>query len=276
MPAVLGTIAPIGFDDFADPAWMRAMAALGCRVAQAYRRQDAGITPEAMQAYLAAGGLPCDSLHGVYGEAFDPSCPDEAARLAAVETYRSEGRLVRRLGGDLVVVHCSTIRRDGIDAAERAVRMAQLTRSIADLGAFGRETGVRYAFENLPAYHPLGSDVAELAALLRSTAAPNTGMCFDTGHAHMVGDVAKALRAAGDQVIYIHLSDNAASADEHKLPTEGTIPLDALADAIADIGYAGTIMLEVFHGLDRLRQAIDDGLGDRLARFVDRCAGQPA
>ena len=70
-------------------------------------------------------------------------------------------------------------------------------KSISELGQFGLSMGVDYTFENLPGYHAICSDVAELAELLNQTAAPNTGMCFDTGHANMVGDPAEAVGKTG-------------------------------------------------------------------------------
>ena len=78
----------------------------------------------------------------------------------------------------------------------------------------------------------IGYDVAELSALLAETGAPRTGMCFDTGHAHMVADVADCIRAAGDQLVYVHLSDNSGQADEHKMPTCGSIDIDAMARSL--------------------------------------------
>ncbi len=274
MSARLGTVAPIGFSDFPPAQWLGMFGQLGCSVVQAYRNQTNQPTHEAIAQALADGNLPCDSLHGVFGERFDPSSPDEATRQFAIATYKAEGALVTSLGGDLVVVHCSTSRKEGIDSDEHSKRFEQLRRSIIELGAHGQQTGVRYAFENLPAYHAIGSNVAELADVLRQLQAPFTGMCLDIGHANMVSDAPAAIRAAGDQVIYVHLSDNADQKDQHLMPGCGTLDIDAVADALADIGYSGTIMLEVFASLERLAELSADGLGDRLTSFMERTTGK--
>jgi sugar phosphate isomerase/epimerase len=274
MSIQLGTVAPIGFPDFASPQWLACFQKLGCTVVQAYRNQEARVTIDQMHDYIAAGGLPCDSLHGVFGEQFDPSACEEAPRRFAMDSYRKEGELVLRLGGSLVVVHCATIRQQPVPHEEHQLRLRQLRKSVSELGAFGRQIGVTYAFENLPGYHAIGYDVAELAGLLGELGAPGTGMCFDTGHALMVGDPAAAARAAGRQILYVHFSDNSGKADEHLMPTYGSLNCFAVADALHDIGYHGTVMLEVFHPLDRLKQMIDEGCGERLAAILSRANGR--
>ncbi len=273
MGTTLATIAPMGFGEFDDPAWLHAMGRIGCTSCQAYRNPSAGLDVRQMRRHLKAGALDCDSLHGLFGLEFDPSSPIEALRRGSVETYRQEGRLVRDLGGDLVVVHCSAPQPEHKAQPDLPTRREQLTRSMEELSDFGSRIGIRYAWENLPPGYPIGSDAAGLAGLLRQLNLPATGMCFDTGHTHMQQDVAEAFAACADQVIYLHLSDNHALADEHLMPTEGTLDLDRLADAIAASGYAGPVMLEIFYPLARLEEMIDQGLEARLACFLTRAGG---
>ena len=274
MAIQLGTVAPIGFADFPPAEWLACFRQLGCTVMQAYRNQDAAVSVRQMQEALAAGQMPCDSLHGVFGEEYDPSACAEDHRRRAVDAYRREGDLVLELGGSLVVTHCSTIRPEGVSDAEKQLRWGQLRKSIAELGEYGRQIGVVYAFENLPDYHCIGNDVAELARELGELGVPNTGLCLDTGHAHMTGDAAAAARATAGQLCYVHLCDNSGTGDDHEMPTYGTLDCDALADALGDVAYHGTMMLEVFHTVDRLKEMIDDGCAERLARLVDRANGR--
>jgi len=273
-PAVrLGTVAAVGFDEFPPKEWLGCFRRLGCRAVQVYRNPRVRLGIERIKDALADGQMPCDSLHGLFGEAYDPSAPSEHARRAAVDTFKGEGELALALGGPLVVVHCSTIRRHGVSPERRHRRVEQLRKSIADLGAFGQRMGVRYAFENLPGYHPIGSDVTELRRILDDVAAPATGMCFDTGHAHMVGDAADAARQADGQMIYVHLSDNSGTADGHEMPTYGTLDCRAVATALNEANYRGTITLEAFRSVRRLEEMIDDGLAERLAEIVSLVEG---
>ena len=264
----LGTVAAIGFEDFEPAEWLACYRRLGCEVVQAYRNQSRQVSLQEMQDAIAAGGMPCDSLHGVFGEQFDPSNPEEAGRTFAVDSFRHEAELCKGLGGTLVVVHCSTIRAQGIAADERAQRLRQLRKSIAELGEFGASCGVTYAFENLPGYHAVGQDIVELAGILAGVAAPNTGMCFDSGHANMVGDPVAAVADTNGTMVYCHASDNSGKADEHEMITYGTIDAAGLARALRGIGYEGTFMLEVFYPVARLRDLIMEGAPERLARIL--------
>jgi len=269
MAVALGTVLPIGFADFQPGELLACYRQLGCRVVQVYRSPDSAVSPERIRAVVEQGGLTCDSLHGLYGEDVDPSAPEEPARRAAVETFKREGDLALRLGGGLVVVHCSSIRREGVGDRERRRRLDQLRRSVADLGQFGAGCGVRYAFENLPAYHPVGWDVAELARLLEQVAAPNTGMCLDTGHAHLVGEAAQAVRDGDGQILYVHFSDNFGREDDHEMPTYGTLPAEAVGRALSEIGYDGVMTLEVFYQPAVLRRLIEQGCAERLAKILE-------
>lgn len=274
MPIRLGTVAPVGFDNFPPREWLGALRQLGCTVAQVYRNPARKVSTTEIRDALAAGGLPCDSIHGVFGESFDPSAPDEAARRFAADTYKSEGLLAAELGGPLVVVHCSTVREQGVDPAERAVRVRQLRRSIEELGLYGQSIGVRYAFENLPGYHPVGADVAELASILKDVSAPNTGLCLDSGHANMTGNAVAAVGDAAGQIIYMHFSDNSGKADEHEMPTYASLDADGIARALYSAGYQSTMMLEVFYSIERMRLVLADGGPERFQRLLSLASGR--
>lgn len=270
----------MGFQDFPPETYLDCFRRLGCEAVQAYRNDQAGITVRQIRDAVAVGGMPCDSLHGLFGPDLDPSSTSEKCRRSAVETYKSEGELALSIGRDepekceLVVVHCSPPLDSPLSAEEHSARLDALGRSVEELGRFGREIGVRYAFENLPPQHAPGADVAELAELLTDVAAPNTGMCFDSAHADLVGDAVGALRQTDGRMIYLHLTDHAADADDHEMLTEGALDHDELAAAVSELGFDHTMMLEVFRPVEYLQQLIDNGLGERLRRFLSLCAGK--
>ncbi len=280
MALQLGTVAPVGFDDFADPEWLGCMKQLGCTTAQAYRKRHGNdahhtgdVTVEQIRDYIAAAELSCDSMHGFYGNDVDPSAPDEAARCAAVDLLRREGDVACRLGGPLVVVHCSGIYDETPARQDLSRRRDQLRRSITELARHGQDIGVTYAFENLPPYHAIGSDVADIRTLLQDVDRPSVGICYDVAHAHLAGDAAGGIDAGAKQICYMHICDNHGQRDEHLMPTLGTIDWNAVAAAIARNHYNGVLMLEVFHSLDELKRMIDEGMAETLANFLDAARG---
>jgi sugar phosphate isomerase/epimerase len=99
-------------------------------------------------------------------------------------------------------------------------------------------------------------------------------MCFDTGHAHMVDGAPEGIRQGLDQIRYVHFCDNHGDKDEHLMPGEATLDLDAVARALRQIDYSGTVMLEVFHPVEKLRKLIDAGFGRKLADFLETVNGR--
>lgn len=281
MAVELGTVAPIGFDDFAPPEWMQYMRELGCSSVQVYRNRNGNdanhfgpVTIGQVREYLASAELPCDSLHAFYGNDLDLSSPDENARLAAIDVMRNEGNLALELGGPLVVVHCSGIFPGSQGLGEQQTRRNQLARSINELGQFGQANSVQYAFENLPPYHAIGYDVADLAEMLRNAKNPFVGMCFDIAHANLAGDPIRAIGEAGDQIIYSHMCDNLGQADDHLMPFLGQIDWPSAALAIREIKYDGVLMLEAFYKVDELRKLIDEGIGEKISEFLAVARGE--
>lgn len=278
MAVRLGTVAPIGFDDFASPQWIDCMKKLGCTTVQVYRNRHGNdskhsgpVTADQIREYLEMAKLACDSIHGVYGNDVDVSSPDEPTRKMAVRSFMDEGKLAAQLGGPLVVVHCSGIYPGGLDDKAMRLRMASLKKSMRELAVFGQAEGVKFAFENLPDYHAIGSNISDLCAMLDEINSDAVGMCFDTGHANLCGDVSAAINAAR-RIIYIHASDNNARKDEHFMPGKGSIDWDAISAAIAKKKYDGVFMLEAFHSVEELNVLINAGWREKLASILDAMA----
>ncbi|MBN1555690.1 MAG: sugar phosphate isomerase/epimerase [Phycisphaerae bacterium] len=283
MTASLGTVAPVGFADFANPAWLGCMRELGCSSVQVYRNRIGRggdpakpVTTRDMLDYVAAGDMPCDSLHGLYGNDLDPSNPDESARRTAVDVFKSEGDLALELGGPLVVVHCAGIVPENhvVTEKEKRLRWDQLRKSAAELADYGEKQQVRYALENLPPYHFVGSDVSALHTLLEELHSPYLGMCFDVAHANLLCDPVPAAAGATDRMIYVHICDNHGQADEHLMPFHGNINWPAFADALHKGNYNGVLMLEVFPTLEELRRLLQEGLKEKLTAFLRQANGK--
>jgi D-psicose/D-tagatose/L-ribulose 3-epimerase len=68
------------------------------------------------------------------------------------------------------------------------------------------------------------------------------GMMFDTFHANIEEkDVAAAIRAGGDKLFHIHISEN-----DRSTPGRGNIRWQDVFDTISGIGYDGWLMIEAF------------------------------
>ncbi|MFW6289247.1 MAG: PAS domain S-box protein, partial [Spirochaetota bacterium] len=133
--------------------------------------------------------------------------------------------LARRLGGPMVVVHPAPAAPEGhtITPDQRRERLDPLRQSLVELAELGEQLGVVYLVENLPGHYWVGNDPVKLAELLREVGSPWVRMCFDTGHARVVGPVPGMLAHCRDVISYLHVHDNDGRRDNHLMPGDGSI-----------------------------------------------------
>lgn len=282
--ARLSTVAAFGFADFDPPVVLDLYRRLGCTSCQFYRNEQNPPTPAEVKTITSDVGLPIDSIHGVFGEAYDPASPNETLRRRTMDVYRREAELARELvqtgGRAMVVVHPSAPIPEGMRPTDeqRRARLTPLRRSLPELAEIGREAGVVILIENVPWNCWCGQDIAELAQMIAEVDSPNLKMCFDTGHALMTGTVSDRLAAVAEQIGYLHVHDNDGKIDDHRMPGDGVIDWERFREAVQSVDEQMPAMLEVFYLADRLRECISEGLGERLAHWlaVPRQAGNAA
>jgi sugar phosphate isomerase/epimerase len=114
--------------------------------------------------------------------------------------------------------------------------------SIEHLRAFARPLGVTLLVENTP------NDLAtpeRLMELLHALHYPDLGVCFDTGHAHMMSSVHQAFRVLEDRVQSTHVHDNQRDRDSHLWPGNGTIDWNQTMHSLRAAPRAPALLLEV-------------------------------
>lgn len=114
--------------------------------------------------------------------------------------------------------------------------------SIEHLRAFAKPLGVRMLVENIP--NEL-STPEKLKELLRTGHFGDVGVCFDTGHAHMMGGVAPALELLRDDIRSTHVHDNKQDRDAHLWPGEGTIDWRLTMELLASAPQVPPVLLEI-------------------------------
>lgn len=248
---------------------------LGVTRVQPFRHHDTPHAAETMRGVIESAGMRCDSLHAVFdqGPRHDPAHPDESARKAAAGTIADEARLCRDLGGQYVIVHGSTAFVADVDG-DMDARRTSLLRSMHELAETVEPMGIRLLLENLPPGHVLGPNLGELGGLIDQVGSAVWGLCLDTGHANMSGNPREQVLAAGGRLASLHFHDNAGEADTHMLPGEGTLDVDGVCAALAEIGYAGPMLLELNLTNDQLARHADNGAAERIDRWRTLAAGR--
>ena len=123
-------------------------------------------------------------------------------------------------------------------------------RQYSELGELGKKYGTRIAAEHLFVIANKNGyccGVEDLLGLMEKLDDPELfGICWDFGHANRQGvDQAAGLRMAAPYLRATHVHDNNAKSDNHVFPYCGNIAWEELLPILGEIGYAGTLNLEV-------------------------------
>jgi sugar phosphate isomerase/epimerase len=205
--------------------------------------KDTGLRPHAVHAPTTES-----YRDGVWGPSYSIAHGDESARKQAVEETAAAVRAAYRLGAPLVVLHPGTPTAQQPSAKDN--RTDAFVRSVEELHAVAEPLGVRLALEVIP--NRLG-DAQSLVDLLEGALdLERLGLCLDTGHANILGDVSEAVEIAGGYVIATHLHDNDGRADSHQVPFTGAIDWPTVLMAFRKIGYEGTWVFELVGAEPRL------------------------
>jgi hydroxypyruvate isomerase len=198
-------------------------------------------------AALAASGATFSSMTGyVTGRLADHEGADELLRTA-----RQSIEVAKRLGIPRLNLHGTGLDGQGLPVrpawhvtGEMWLIARDTLSRIADLG---REAGVMFVLENLnaPVDHPgvpFGR-AEDTLALVRAVDRPELRLMLDIYHAQIgEGNLIELIRRAGPYIGEIQVADVPGRCE----PGTGEINYPAIARALADIGYGGTIGLEAW------------------------------
>jgi hydroxypyruvate isomerase len=208
---------------------------------------------------LAATGARFTSMTGyLHGDLVDPDTADEVVRTAELSIKAAEILGVPRLN-----LHMAEL-VDGKAARPRYRATGEMwltaLRTLQRIGDLGAAAGVTFCVENLNTIvdHP-GIPLArakDTLAIVEAVAHPNVKMMLDLYHAQIgEGNLIELVRRAGPLIGEIQVAD----VPGRREPGTGEINYPAVAAALNEMGYTGTVGLEAWAA---------DGDSDRaLARF---------
>jgi len=193
---------------------------------------------------LAATGARFTSMTGyLHGDIIDPETADEVVATAELSIKAAETLGITRLN-----LHSAEL-VDGLPARPRlratGAMWATALRTLERLGELGAASGVEFCVENLNTTvdHP-GVPLArakDTLALIEGVDHPNVKMMLDLYHAQIgEGNLIDLVRRCGDAIGEIQVADVPGRCE----PGTGEIYYPAIAKALYDMGYRGTVGLE--------------------------------
>ena len=195
---------------------------------------------------LAATGARFSSMTGyLHGDLIDPATADEVLRTAALSIKAAETLGVPRLN-----LHTAEL-IDGRAARPRHRATGEMwttaLRTLDRIGELGAAAGVTFCVENLNTIvdHP-GVPLArakDTLALIEGVGHPNVKMMLDLYHAQIgEGNLVELVRRCGPAIGEIQVADVPGRCQ----PGTGEIHYPAVARALRDMDYDGTVGLEAY------------------------------
>lgn len=165
------------------------------------------------------------------------SSPIARLRRAAVESTVDTFECFATLGATWVNVHIGFTPK----LFSRDRWLGWNAESFAELAARAEPYGLRVMIEHPPRPSVSASDITTIL-----DADPRLGFHLDVGHAHVGGDRIEGLiKALGQRLAHVHLSDNKGGHDDHLALGDGFIDWPRALGLLRQAGYDGTLTLEV-------------------------------
>jgi hydroxypyruvate isomerase len=195
---------------------------------------------------LAGTGARFSSMTGyLAGDLIDPTGAEEVVRTAALSIKAAETLGVPRLN-----LHTAEL-VDGKAARPRHRATGQMwltaSRALERIGALGAAAGVTFCVENLNTIvdHP-GVPLArakDTLALVEGVGHPNVAMMLDLYHAQIgEGNLVDLIWRCGPAIGEVQVADVPGRCE----PGTGEIHYPAIAQALRDIGFTGTVGMEAW------------------------------
>jgi len=202
---------------------------------------DTRLTLHSMHAPIAG-----QFVKGSWKDGFSLAAADESRRKAAVDETLAALDVAAAVPYQVMVLHCGVPDPHGTPADNHR---GSLVRSLEELSPVAQRYGVRLAIEVIPNALSTPSSLVDL--IESDIDATGLGICLDTGHARLMGDVVEAIENCSGHIITTHLHDNRGRSDDHLMPGKGTIDWDATALAFQKVGYDGVWMFELAVAAER-------------------------
>lgn len=185
------------------------------------------------------------SICGAFGPGRDVSVESAEDRAVAVDYLRQCVDIAALVGSPHVAgpMYAQTGVARMLPPEARQAQRARAAESLRIVADHAAERGVALAIEPLNRFETdLVNTVEQGVELCRLIERPNVGLMIDSFHMNIEEkSIGAAVRHAGDLVFHVQVSEN-----DRGTPGSGHIPWSEYFDALDDIGYAGSIVVESF------------------------------
>ena len=165
---------------------------------------------------------------------------DELVRTNTLEYYTNIIKRASKAGIKIFVVHPNS--NEPIEEGEeRAKKIEQIKKYLDMLAENAYKEGCVVAVENLPR-SCIARNSDELLDLMKAN--EKLRVCYDTNHL-MGQEATEFIKAVGEKIITLHVSDYDFMNERHWLPGEGKNDWQKILKALRKVGYNGVWLYEI-------------------------------
>ena len=197
--------------------------------------------------WFRSTGVPLNSVHAPlfsdyeWGRTGSPpvnvASTDRAQRVEAMDEIKRALEIAEQIPFRFLIQHVGVSNES---FGERKLEAAMT--SIEHLRAFAKPLGVSILLENIP--NELSAP-ERLVEFIQATHFNDMGVCFDVGHAHMMGDVAQAFETVKPYVRSTHIHDNNKDKDSHLWPGSGSIDWKQAMELLRSAPQVPPLLFEI-------------------------------
>jgi sugar phosphate isomerase/epimerase len=189
-------------------------------------------------------GMVACSFHAPFADHIDITSLDERTRRRSIEEVLVAARAAAGLSARSFVIHPGPEHSGTPPPGERERRLEHVAVSLSEIAERCHEMGVQCLLENkLP--HLLFGNIPDMMWILGAMSTVQVGVCLDTGHAHLAGNLDHAVQKLANYLRLVHASDNLSRFDDHRPPGRGDINWWRLLGQLQQAGFSSPIVLEI-------------------------------
>jgi len=165
---------------------------------------------------------------------------EDSVRKGAIDYYTDIIKKAAKIGIKIFVVHPNS--GEPIEEGEiREKRIGFVKECLNTLAEYAAKEGAVIAVENLPR-SCIARNSEELLSLLAAN--DKLRVCYDTNHL-MGQEASEFIKAVGNKIITLHISDYDFMNERHWLPGEGQNDWQKIIKSLKAVGYNGVWMYEI-------------------------------
>jgi sugar phosphate isomerase/epimerase len=214
-------------------------------------------------------GMEAYSFHAPFALEIDIASPDDAQRAASVAEIFKAAEAAALLQVHYLVLHPGPENPAVIPASEQLPRMQHVVESLNQVAQRCKELGIMCVLENkLP--HLLFGNTSDILWILDGINSAEVGVCLDTGHAFLAGDMHNLVHKLSGHLRMIHAHDNDGSGDNHFPPGDGKINWNKFLRDLVEIRFPGAFILEIAGNADPAETMANARRGRTFLRDIAR------